>query len=105
MIHPLRFASKLDSERVKPKFPGKNQDPHQFLAVNRYIFSTLVSQVAECSKSKGDHLIIERIKLTHRRDVEKGVPEKGNISLKRALCWNKTAKAVSKFSIMHIDPI
>jgi len=37
--------------------------------------------------------------------VEKGVPEKGNISLKRALCWNKTAKAVSKFSIAHIDLI
>jgi hypothetical protein len=75
------------------------------LTVDSDIFATLICQIAERPKTQSDYLVVERIELTHRRYVEKSVPEQGDISLKRTLRWDHTAKTVSDFCIMDINPI
>ncbi len=60
------------------------------------ILTTFIGQEAQGSETQPDHLIIERVELTHRRDMGDGAAKQYNIPFERALSRHKAGNATSQ---------
>jgi hypothetical protein len=62
------------------------------LAIKRYIFTTLVCQIAQRLEAKTNDLLVERIQFAQGGNANDSAVKKFNFSLKGTTSWNELAE-------------
>jgi hypothetical protein len=75
------------------------------LAIWGSVFPAFVSQERERAKAEFNQLVVDRIKLAHRRDMKEGMSKHLHVALKGALGGDQFADKPSSFGIMDVDAI
>jgi hypothetical protein len=75
------------------------------LTVAAYIFPTLISQVAKGAKPQARNLFVEGIEFTQGWDMRYFLTKKVDISFKRTLNWNQSAKKMGNSGVGDFNAI
>ena len=58
------------------------------LALAKFDHAAVIDEVAQGAKTESDELVVKRVELAHRRNMQQMTTEQGDVALERALRGN-----------------